>query len=66
MKEERLRVSFLGTPQNRKSARGFWEKTPKEKSYEKKGRDQPPKLLAQYGLWYPGERRRGISGTPEP
>ena len=28
----------------------FGEKTPKEKNYEKQGRDQPPKLLAQHGL----------------
>ena len=50
LKEERLEVSSLKTPQNGKSTRNFWEKTPKEKNYEKQGRDQPPKLLAQHGL----------------
>ena len=40
--------------------------TPKEENYEKQRRDQPPKLLVQHWLWYPGEQRRGINGTPEP
>ena len=44
----------------------FREKAPKEENYEKQGRDQPPKLLAQHGLWYPEEQRRGINGTPKP
>ena len=44
----------------------FRETTPKEDSYEKQGKDQSSEWLAQHGLWYPWEQRRGISGTPEP
>ena len=66
MKEKRLEVSSLRTPQNRKLEEAFREKTPKEENYEKQGRDQPLKLLAQHWLWYPREQRRGISGTLEP
>ena len=66
MKEERLEVSSLRIPQNGKLVRDFWEKSTKIKNYEKQGRDQLPKLLAQHGLWYLGEQRRGINNTPEP
>ena len=66
MKEERLEVSSLRIPQNGKLVRGFWEKSTKIRNYEKQGRDQLPKLLAQHGLWYLWEQRRGINNTPEP
>ena len=67
MKEERLKVSFLGTPQKGKSTRNFWGKRhQKKKTMRKQGKDQPSKWLARHRLWYPGEQRKGISGTPEP
>ena len=44
----------------------FRETTPKEKNYEKKGKDQSLEWLAKCGLWYLGEQRKGISGTSEP
>ena len=44
----------------------FRETTPKEKNYEKKGKDQSLEWLAKCGLWYLGEQRRGNSGTQEP
>ena len=44
----------------------FMETAPKEENYEKQGKDQSSEWLAQRGLWYIGEQRRGISGTPEP
>ena len=67
MKEERLEVSSLrDTPEWKGSKRLLGKKAQKEENYEKQGRDQPPKLLTQQGLWYPGEQRKGISGTPEP
>ena len=45
---------------------GKKKKTPKKENYKKQGRDQPPKWLVQHGLWYPGEQKRGSSGTLEP
>ena len=44
----------------------FRETTPKEESYEKQGKDQSSEWLAQHGLWYPGQQRRGISDILEP
>ena len=38
----------------------------KEENYEKQGKDQSLEWLAQRGLWYLGEQRRGISGTLKP
>ena len=46
--------------------KAFREIAPKEENYEKQGKDQSSKWLAQHGLQYLGEKRRGISGTPEP
>ena len=66
MKEERLEVSSLRIPQNGKLVKDFWGKSTKIRNYEKQGRDQLPKLLAQHGLWYLREYKRGISNTPEP
>ena len=66
MKEERLEVSSLRTPRTESQQEAFGEKAPKKENYEKQGRDQPPKLLAQHWLWYPREQRRGISGTLKP
>ena len=43
----------------------FEGETPKEKNYEKCGRDQLPMLLAQHSFWYPGEQMGGIGGTLE-
>ena len=44
----------------------FRETAPKEENYEKKGKDQSLEWLAQRGLWYPGEQRKGINGISEP
>ena len=43
----------------------FREIAPKEENYEKQGNDQSSKWLAQRGLWYLGEQRKGINGIPE-
>ena len=43
----------------------FRETTPKEENYENKD-DQLSEWLAQRGLWYPGEQRKGIIGTLKP
>ena len=44
----------------------FREIAPKEENYEKQGKDQSSEWLAQHGLRYLKEQRRGISGTPKP
>ena len=44
----------------------FRETVPKEENYEKQGNNQSSEWLAQRGLWYLGEQRRGNNGTPEP
>ena len=46
--------------------KAFREAAPKEENYKKQGKGQSSEWLAQHGLRYPGEKRRGISGTPEP
>ena len=43
----------------------FGEIAPKEEKYEKQGKDRSLEWLAQQRLWYLGEQRRGISGTPK-
>ena len=50
----------------RKVSKRLLGKNTKIRNYEKQRRDQLPKLLAQHGLWYLREYRRGISNTPEP
>ena len=65
LKEERLEVSFLGTPQNGKSARGFWGKsTKRRKLWEiRKGLATKvasttlalvPRGAKEGNQWYPG------------
>jgi len=46
--------------------KAFMETAPKEENYEKQGNDQSSEWLVEHGLQYPGEKRRGISGNPEP
>ena len=46
--------------------KAFMETAPKEENYEKQGKDQSLEWLAEHGLRYPGEKRRGISGNPKP
>ena len=57
---------FKDTPKRKVNKRLLGKKAQKEENYEKQGRDQPPKLLAQHWLWYLGEQKRGINGTSEP
>ena len=64
LKEERLEVSSLGTPQNGKSARGFWGKsTKRRKLYETRNGPATkvasttlalvPKKAKERNQWYP-------------
>ena len=46
--------------------KAFREIVPKVENYEKQGKDQSLEWLAQHGLRYLGEQRKGISGTLEP
>ena len=58
--------ALKGHPRMESQQKAFRETTPKEENYEKQRKDQLLEWLAQHGLQYPGEKRRGISGTLGP
>ena len=60
------KLALEGHPSIESQQEAFREIAQKEENYEKKGKCQSSKWLAQRGLWYLGKQGRGISGTLEP